>query len=145
MYKHVLANVSRSRYNTPAVWMKWKAHAAGASILSPATEVFAGMRSVRVRHACGVRWAWRITAGLCHAFQQCCHSNATRAPIASPPNSAQLGGIPYHTRKLHPGPCNSVSMRPRTDTQTDTQTRVTTIHFSWSIRLTRNVIMSLDL
>jgi len=29
---------------------------------------FAGMRSVRVRHACGVRWAWRITAGLCHAF-----------------------------------------------------------------------------
>jgi len=26
------------------------------------------MRSVRVRHACGVRWAWRITAGLCHAF-----------------------------------------------------------------------------
>jgi len=25
--------------------------------------VFAGMRS-----ACGVRWAWRITAGLCHAL-----------------------------------------------------------------------------
>jgi len=24
--------------------------------------------SVRVRHACGVRWTWRITAGLCHAF-----------------------------------------------------------------------------
>jgi len=47
-----------------------------------ARGVFAGMRSVglRVRHACGVRWAWRITAGpavirqahrgagLCHAF-----------------------------------------------------------------------------
>ena len=29
------------------------AHAAGASILSPARGVFAGMRSVRVRHACG--------------------------------------------------------------------------------------------
>jgi len=26
-------------------------------------SVFAGMRS-----ACGVQWAWRITAGLCHAF-----------------------------------------------------------------------------
>jgi len=25
--------------------------------------VFADMRSV-----CGVRWAWRITAGLCHTF-----------------------------------------------------------------------------
>jgi len=44
------------------------AHAAGASILSAARGVFAGMRSVRVRHACGVRWAWRITTGLCHAF-----------------------------------------------------------------------------
>jgi len=24
----------------------------------------------------------------------CCHSNETRAPIADPPNSAQLGGTP---------------------------------------------------
>jgi len=31
-------------------------------------SIFAGMRSVRVRHACGVRWAWRVTARLCHAF-----------------------------------------------------------------------------
>ena len=38
---NVLANISRSRYNTPAVWMKWNllvadnvAHAAGASVLS---------------------------------------------------------------------------------------------------------------
>ena len=44
--------------------------------------------------ACGVRWAWQITAGLCHAFQLCCHDNATRAPIANPPNSAQLGASP---------------------------------------------------
>jgi len=49
---------------------------------------------------------------------QCCHSNATRAPIANPSNSAQLGGIPYHSPKLHPGPCNSVGMRQWTDTQT---------------------------
>jgi len=50
--------------------MKWKGliadnitHTAGVSILSLARGVFAGMRS-----ACGVQWAWRITAGLCHAF-----------------------------------------------------------------------------
>ena len=42
-----------------------------------------------------------------------------RAPIAYPPNSAQLGGIPYHSAKLHLGPCNSVRMRPRTDRHTD--------------------------
>jgi len=48
--------------------------------------------------------------------------------IANPPNNAQLGGIPYHSPKLHPGPCSSVGMRRRTDTQT----RVTTIHFSSS-------------
>jgi len=28
------------------------------------------------------------------AFALCCHSNATRAPIANPPNSAQLGASP---------------------------------------------------
>jgi len=64
------------------------------------------------------------------AFALCDHSNATCAPIANWTNSAQLGGIPYHSPKLHPGPCNSycVGMRPRTDTQT--QTRVSTIHFA---------------
>ena len=75
-----------------------------------------------VRSACGVRCAWRITSGLCHAFPLCCHSNASRAPIANPPHSAQLGGSPYHCPKLYPGPCNTVGMRPRTDRQTDTHT-----------------------
>jgi len=42
----------------------------------------------------------------------------TRAPIANPPNS-ELWGIPYHSPKLHPGPCNSVDMRPLTDRHTD--------------------------
>ena len=65
-------------------------------------------------------------------FALCCHSNATCAPIANPPNTAQLGGIRYQSPKLHPGPCDSVGVRPRTDTQTDTQTRVTTIHFASS-------------
>jgi len=45
---------------------------------------------------------------------------ATRAPIVNPPNSAQLGGIPYHSLKLYPDPYNSVGMRPRTDTHTHT-------------------------
>jgi len=30
----------------------------------------------------------------------CCHGNETRAPIANPPNSAQLLGTPYHSPKL---------------------------------------------
>ena len=55
-------------------------------------------------------------------FALCCHSNATRAPIANPPNSAQLGGSLYHAPKLHPGPCSSVGVRPRTDRQTDRHT-----------------------
>jgi len=40
------------------------AHAAGVSMLSLARGVVAGMRTAW--HC--VRWAWRITAGLCHAF-----------------------------------------------------------------------------
>jgi len=86
------------------------AHAAGASILSPAC--------VARGTACGAPGG--LPLGSATHFQ-CCHSNAARAPIANPPNSAQL--VPYHSAKLHPGPCNSVGMRPRTDTQT----RVTTI------------------
>ena len=58
------------------------------------------------------------------------HSNATRTPIANPPNNAQLGGSLYHATKLHPGPCSSVGVRPRTDRHTDA--RVTTIHFASS-------------
>ena len=46
-------------------------------------------------------------------------SNATRAPIANPPNSAQLGGSLYHASKLRPGPCSSVGVWPRTDRHTD--------------------------
>ena len=49
-------------------------------------------------------------------FALCCHSNATRAPIANPPNSAQLGVSLYHAPKLHPGPYSNVGVWPRTDT-----------------------------
>ena len=57
------------------------------------------------------------------AFGLYCHSNATRAPIANPPNSAQLEGTAYHSLKLHSGPCSSVGMRPRTDRHRHTDGR----------------------
>jgi len=51
-------------------------------------------------------------------------SNETYAPTANPPNSAQLGGSPFHSPKLHPGPCSSVDVRPLTDRHTDIQTHI---------------------
>jgi len=72
--------------------------------------------TIITRHRASTSTRWHF------AFALFCHSNATRAPIANSPNSAQLGGIPYQSLKLHPGPCNSVGMRPRTDRQTDTET-----------------------
>jgi len=49
-------------------------------------------------------------------------------PITNQPNSAQLGSTAYHSTNLHLGPCSSVGTRPRTDTQM----RMTTIHFASS-------------
>jgi len=45
--------------------------------------------------------------------------------VASPTTRDVVG---YHSRKLHPGPCNSVGMRPRTDrhtAHTDARDRIT--------------------
>jgi len=64
------------------------------------------------RHRASTSTRWHFT------FALYCHSNETRAPIANPPNSAQLR-VPYHFPKLHPGPCSSVGMRWRTDRHTD--------------------------
>ena len=56
----------------------------------------------------------------------CCQSNETRVPIANPPNSAHLG-YPYHSPSY---------IRVRAvvwecgERQTDTQTAMTTVHFS---------------
>ena len=50
----------------------------------------------------------------------CCHSNETHAPIANPPNSAQLRGTPYRYSELHTGRYSSVSMRQGTDTDRQT-------------------------
>jgi len=64
--------------------------------------------------------------------------NATRAPTANPPNSAQLGDSLYHSPSYigYIRVCAVVWAcgRGQTDThtnrQTDTQTRVTTVHFA---------------
>ena len=53
----------RARVTTPQQYgQNGTAHAAGASMLSPARGVFAGMRTVRGRCACSVQWAWRINS-----------------------------------------------------------------------------------
>ena len=65
----------------------------------------------------GLQESWQL------GFVLCCHSNATRAPIANPPNSAQLGGIPtippsYVGVRAIVWACG----RGQADTQTDTHT-----------------------
>jgi len=68
----------------------------------------------------------------------CCHSNATGAPMANPPNSAQLGGIPY----LSPSYIRVRAIvcacgRGQTDRQT--HRRAWPQYISRRLRLTRNV------
>jgi len=91
----------------------------------------------QTRHTASTSTQWHFAFGLC------CHSNETCAPIANLPNSAQLEGTTYHSRKLHPGPCSSVGMWPWTDRQTDMDIhrRVWPIYISPWLRLTRNVII----
>ena len=70
---------------------------------------------------CYTNQASRVQASLTfrvRAMLSTCHSNKTSAPIANPSNSAQLGGTPDRSPKLHPGPCSGVEMRRGTDTQT---------------------------
>ena len=104
-YKHVLANILRSRYvaRTPPL----EARSPGRR--SNVENASVTRRSLNQQRAHTPRKL---------GFALCCHSNATRAPIASPPNSAQPGGSLYHAPKLHPGPYSNVGVRPPTDTQT---------------------------
>jgi len=134
----------RVRVTTPLQYGRNRtAHAACASILLPARGVDAGMRSVRVRHAWGVWWARWITAELCHAFPQCCHSNATRAPIANPPDSTQLGASPTTTLSY-------IRVRAivwacgRGQSRTQTHRRAWPQYISRGLRLTRNVTRKRD-
>jgi len=72
----------------------------------------------------------------------CCHSNETRAPIANPPNSPQLEGIPYNSPNLHRDTRIGVGakMRRGTDRQTHRHNRYQYTFRLGSIRFTRNVI-----
>ena len=97
--------------------MKWNGVRSRRVSFVAGEGVFTGVRVRRVVGLADYRWALP-----CISIVLRCHSNATRAPIANPPNSAQLGGIPYHSGKLHPGPCNSVGMRLGTDRQTHRRT-----------------------
>jgi len=53
---------------------------------------------------------------------------------------AQLWGILYYAPKLHPGPCNSVGIRPQTDRQT--HRRAWLQYILCHLRLTQNVIIT---
>ena len=107
----ILANILRSRYVAR----------------TPPLEARSPGRRSNVENAYVTCWSLISNAHTPRklGFALCCYSNATSAPIANPPNSAQLGGSFYHAPKLHPGSCSSVGVRPRTDRHTDTQTRVT--------------------
>ena len=85
-----------------------------------------------------------ISRNICCTCFHAVYSNATRASIANPPNSAQLGGNSYHSPQVTTyirvravvWACGRGQTRRQTDRQThrqtDTQTRVTTIHFASS-------------
>jgi len=68
------------------------------------------------------------------------HSNESRAPIANPLNSAQLGGTSCHFSNLHQCACSSVGGEGQTHRHTHTRTGATIIHFAW-LCLLRNVII----
>ena len=127
--QHVLANISHSRYNTPAVWTKWN------GTRSRRVHVIAGEESLcrHAQRACAVgladyHWALHF---------QCCHSNATRALTANLPNSAQLGAAPttppsYIQVRAIVWACG----RGQTDRHTDVCDHNT---FFCGLRLTQNV------
>ena len=74
-----------------------------------------------------------MDASLLLGFALCCHSNATRAPIANPPNSTQVGSSLYHAPSyIWVRAVVWAYGRGQTDRHTDRQTRMTTIHFASS-------------
>jgi len=69
-------------------------------------------------------------------------ANETRALIANPPNSAQLGAPPTIPPNLHLGPCSSVGMRRGTVRQT--HWRAWPIYIPRRLRLRRNLVIYLN-
>ena len=107
--EHVLSNILRSRYvaRTPPLEARSPGRRSNAEN-APRHLLVTNQQRARTPRKLG--------------FALCCHSNATGAPIANPPNSAQLGGSLYHAPKLHSGPFSSVGVRPRTNRETDRHT-----------------------
>jgi len=103
---------------TPQYGRNGTAHAAGTSMLSPARGVFAGMHVC----VCGMREACGGPGGLPLGSDMHFHSVAIATQLVHRlqirPIVHNYGGIPYHSPRLHPGPCNRVGMQLRTDTQT---------------------------
>jgi len=94
-------------------------------------RVAAEMKASWTSHKASTSTCWCFAFGAMFSYS---HSNETHAPIANPPNSAQLEGTPYHSPELHPRPCSSVGMWWRTDRQTDTHTH-TDGHGQYTFRL----------
>jgi len=141
-YKHALANILRSRYvaRTPPVEARSPGRRSNVENAPLRRRPVTGQQCAQTPPSGRTMSSYRgMDASLQLGFALCCHSNATRTPIANPHNSAQQGGSLYHAPNLHSGPYSSVGVRPRTDRQTDTETRVTTIHFV-SSTITQNVI-----
>jgi len=95
-------------------------------------QQFLSIIIIITRHRASTSTRWHFAFVLCH-------SNETHAPIANP-SSSVTKGHPYHSFKLHPGPCSSVGMRRLTDTHRDGQTHrhAWPIYISRRLRLTRN-------
>ena len=55
----------------------------------------------------------------------CRHINETRTPISNPPNSAQLGGTPYHSSKIRVLPLVWAFGRGQSHRQTDARDQYT--------------------
>jgi len=77
----------------------------------------------------------------------CCHSNETRAPIANPPNTAQLEGTPTIPASYIPvravvWECDQGQTDTQRDTETDIRRPPWPLYISRRLRLTRNVITS---
>jgi len=112
LYLYLYNNYASSNWFLPK-YMNWYGRWAGKASARKFHTSQCKLGIERVQACRPTRWHF--------AFSLCCHSNATRAAIANPPNSVQLtASLPLP--QVTPGPCSSVSMLPRIDRQTYTQT-----------------------
>jgi len=83
-------------------WMLQLIHLLSLTLFINVISRKAFLRIIEPQPELGIEWVQALAdisgSALCYL------SNVTRAPIANPPNRAQLKGTPYHSPKLHPGP-----------------------------------------